>query len=202
MSNEAFDVICRFDEAIDSEAATEEDKLAFRETFDPKHLRFIEGESPTVFHCRRLKLSEMRAVMSEPDDSSRLFASFARGVVAVDDLRIEGGRTRWTRPTDKPLLTDTIDKAGFSIAEVQEVGAAIFGRSQLGKGRPAAWPLPGTSRLAIEAIASRRVAQKDRREMEDSAKTRLATAQLAQSSAPVTATPGHVTATASAEHTA
>lgn len=194
--SEAFEVVCRFDEAIDPEAQTEEQRLSFATTYSPKDLAYLPGEVPTVFHCKRLAVSDMRAVLSHPEPMQP-WAAFVRGLVSVTDMRCDdGARRTWTRPTEKPLTDEVVTKAGFSITEVNEVGEAIMGRSRVGKGRPAVWRLPATSRDALEALARLRVAQMAR----DSARSKAQRAsEQGQPSASDGETPGAATATASAE---
>lgn len=192
--SESFTVVARYDEAIDALAMTSDDRDGYRETFDIALLKYVEGERPTLWHCRRLRVSEMRDVLAQPHDSGKFEASFCRGLVRVDGLRTEGGRQAWTKPTDKPLTDKLLDI--FDPADVQEVGAAIFGRSHLGKGRPAAWPLPATSRLALEALVLHRAAG-----MRRSDRSRQSSERAAEASAtppdvsPDSATSGDATAT-------
>lgn len=161
MSNESFDVVCRFDEAIDAENS---DRQRFRETLDMRWLKFLPGDQPTVYHCRRLTSSEMREVARNPDDVTRYSSAFALGVTRVDAMRIPVGegealtfdRRNWVKtiPSEKHLNDKALNE--FDFAEIQEVGGAIWGRCHLGKGRPAAWPLPATSQHAIAALVSHR----------------------------------------------
>jgi hypothetical protein len=157
-----FDIVCRFDEALDPDGQSDEQRLAFPTSWAPADLAFLPGEPPTVFSCRRLAVTEMRQVQAyQPSDQP--WEAFARGVVSVRDLRCEGGSRRsWVRPSEKPLTPAAIEKAGFDIREINEVGMAIIGRSSVGKGRPAVWRLPATSADALEALARHRVAQRAR----------------------------------------
>ncbi len=191
--DESFKIVARYDEAIDAEAMPEEDRLAYRESFDTALLKFLPGEQPTWWYARRLRTSEMRDVLAQPDAAGRYFAAFARGIVRVED----GGRVTWTRPTDKPLSDKILDT--FDAADVQEIGAAIFGRSHLGKGRPAAWPLPDTSRLAVEALVLRRAAHTRRTALSALSRPPAEAPPPATSApSPAGATPGAATATAPA----
>lgn len=160
----AFKTICRFDEALDAEAMGPDGVRAYRETGDESKVKLRDGMTPTVFHCRRLKVSEMQTVLGHVTEADRFAAAFARGITRCEDLRTEsGGRTDWTRPdSERPVAQAVIDQM-FDAAEVQEVGAAIFGRSLLGKGRPATWPLPATSRYAVEALVFHLAEQTRRR---------------------------------------
>lgn len=156
-----FKIICRFDEAIDADAMSTEAIRAFRDTGEISHLRFVEDVRPTVFHCRRLKISEMQSVQSNTSDADIFVGAFLRGVVRVDDLRREdGGRMSWERPDETRAVTMKEAEERFDPGEVMEVGAAIYARSILGKGRPAAWPQPATSALAVGALARHRAEQK------------------------------------------
>ena len=154
MADTGFKVVCRFDPALDPEAMGSSAVRRFRETGDFAEAQFRDGMRPTVFHCRRLKVSEMQAVNGYATESDRLSAAFARGIIRCEDLYSENGsRREWIRPDpERPVASSVID-ATFDFGEVQEVGAAIYGRSILGKGRPAAWPLPDTSRAAVGALA-------------------------------------------------
>jgi len=155
-----FKIICRFDEALDAEAMGPEAVRTFRETGDFGSAKIREGHEPVVFHCRRLKVSEMQSVTSHTTEVEARTAAFARGLMSVDGRYADGGgRQSWTRPDpSRPITSNELD-ACFDFAEVQEVGAAIYGRSLLGKGRPVAWPLPDTSRDAVGALVSRLVGQ-------------------------------------------
>lgn len=156
MADTGFMVVCRFDPALDPEAMGSSAVRKFRETGDFSEAQFREGMRPAVFHCRRLRVSEMQAVNGYTTEADRLSAAFARGIIRCEDLYSENGSRRdWVRPdSDRPVASSAID-ATFDFGEVQEVGAAIYGRSILGKGRPAAWPLPDTSRAAVGALAYR-----------------------------------------------
>jgi len=195
MADESFTVVARYDEAIDAEAMSEDERISYRETFDCSLLKYLSGETPTKWHCRRLRTSEMRDVLSQPHDSGKYEAAFCRGLVRVEGKREDGGRTTWTRPTDKPFTDKVLDT--FDSADVQEIGAAIFGRSHLGKGRPAAWPLPATSRLAVGALVSRRVEETRRAALSAQNSERAAAAEPAINSH-ASETSGAATVTASA----
>ena len=160
MSDQTFRVICRFDEALDAMAMGKEAVERFRETGDPSVAKFLEGARPAVFFCRRLKVSEMQAVRGYPTEAEQLTAAFARGLIRCEDLYMENGERRnWERPDQtRPVAPSSIDEV-FDFGTVQEVGAAIYGRSILGKGRPAAWPLPATSSAAVGALVFHRVEQ-------------------------------------------
>lgn len=149
-----FRVICRFDPALDPESMGPDAVRVFRETGDPAVAKFVDGGTPAVFHCRRLKVSEMQAVHGYTSEADRFTAAFARGLIRCESLyREDGSRQGWERPDpERPVAQSAID-ASFDFGTVQEVGAAIYGRSVLGKGRPAAWPLPDTSRSAVGALA-------------------------------------------------
>lgn len=162
MTQTGFKVICRFDPSIDVEAMSQEDVRRFRETGDVALLRFFEGAKPTVFYCRRLRVSEMQAVKATTSEADMFVAAFQRGILSADDLLSEDGETtrRWARPdAERPVAMREVESA-FDAGEVLEVGAAIYGRSILGKGRPAAWPQPDTSVLAVAAIGLQRAALK------------------------------------------
>lgn len=158
VSPATFRVVARFDPAIDFERTTREAAAEYRESYDIGKLVFRDSDLPSIFYCRRLKVSEVQAAKHFTGDDVYV-ACFARGLMSVDNLRNEDGTQKnWTRPdADRPLTTREID-AAFDAGEVLEIGAAIYGRSILGKGRLAAWPLPDTSRLAVEGLALRRVA--------------------------------------------
>ncbi len=194
--SEAFEVVCRFDEAIDAEAMTSDDRDRFRETGDVSALKFLDGERPTVWHCRRLRTSEMRDVHSQSSDAGKYEAAFARGLMRVEGKRNGEARESWTRPVEgKPLNDRALD--GFDPADVLEVGAAIYGRSVLGKGRPAAWPQPATSRLAVAALVFRRVEARTTAERLSAQSSAQAAAGAVPPSSPASETSGPATATAS-----
>lgn len=156
-----FRIVCRYDPALDPLAMGPEGVFNYRETGDISLAKFREGMTPTVFHCRRLTVSEMQSVKSAADTDSAYVAAFCRGIMRVEALRPldpseedekADRRTTWTRPdAERPVTARELD-VSFSAGDVFEVGALIYGRSILGKGRPAAWPLPATSRLAVAAL--------------------------------------------------
>lgn len=189
-----FDIVCRFDEALDPDKQTEEQRLAFPTSWSPSDLAYLDGERPVVFHCRRLSVTEMRTVQGFAAHDQP-WAAFIRGLVSATDLRCDDGtRRNWTRSTEKPLNDDAIEKAGFDIATINEVGEAIIGRSSVGKGRPAVWRLPATSRDALVALGRHRVALKELAEARS--KSQLAAAQE-RSSASAGEKSGAATATES-----
>lgn len=196
MADESFTVVCRYDEAIDAEAMTSDDRDRFRETGDVAALKFLDGERPTIWHCRRLRTSEMRDVHSASGDAGKYEAAFCRGLMRVESKRVDGGREQWTRPVEgKPLNDRALDT--FDPADVLEVGAAIYGRSVLGKGRPAAWPQPATSRLAVAALVYRRVEARTSAERLSAQSSEQAAEGVAGPNSPASATSGPATATAS-----
>ncbi len=193
MADESFTVVCRYDEAIDAEAMTSEERDQFRETGDVAALKFLSGEKPALWHCRRLRTSEMRDVHAQPNDAGKYEAAFARGLVRVENLRVGSERQSMGRPSDKPLNDRALD--GYDPGDVLEVGAAIYGRSVLGKGRPAAWPQPATSRLAVAALVVRRVEARRISDLSDRSKPPAAEAAAAPPSH-ASETSGGATATA------
>lgn len=197
MADESFKVVCRYDEALDAEAMTSDERDRFRETGDVDALKYLDGEQPTVWHCRRLRTSEMRDVHSQSTDAGRYEAAFARGLMRVEGKRVDGGRESWTRPVEgKPLNDRALD--GFDPADVLEVGAAIYGRSVLGKGRPAAWPQPATSRLAVAALVFRRVEARTIAERTSARSSAPAEGAAPTPSSPASETSGPATVTAPA----
>lgn len=160
---DSFEVICRYDEAIDAEQVAPNDREKYRTGGDVKLLRFADGEQPTRFFCRRLKGSEMQAVREQASEPAMFSAAFSRGLQRATGVRKKEGsemvRKDWVRPTDRKLITTAELDQFFDFGDIQEVGASIYGRSVLGEGRPAAWPLPATSRLAVEGLVSHRVAE-------------------------------------------
>lgn len=166
MQNTGFKIVSRYDPAIDVAAMTEDGSIRiYRENGDAKHLKILPGATPTWFYCRRLKTSEMQAVRAHASEADILVACFARGVERVTGLRVETDeetddppRRDWVRPDPtRPLTTAEIDT--FDPGDVFEIGSAIYGRSILGKGRPAAWPQPDTSRLAVQGLVVRHAAR-------------------------------------------
>ena len=158
MSTSAFKIIPRFDDALDLVAMGEVGFAKYRDTMDFSTVVLKDGFEPTVYHCRRLRVSEMQAVRSRTSTDDAYAAAFARGVEKVEGLRDLDDETKrriWVRPSEeRPISVREIDEV-FSAGEVFEVGSAIFGRSILGKGRPAAWPQPATLRHAVGALVVR-----------------------------------------------
>ena len=188
-----FQIVCRYDEAIDAEAMTPEDRAAYRDNFDVSLLKFVPGERPAIFFARRLKNSEMEECASQATVAAAHRTAFAFGIMRVSDLRVGDERRTWTRSTPKPLNTAALDD--FDFADIQEIGSAIYGRCHLGKGRPAAWPLPATSQRALEALVSRRVAQKMRLAAAQSSEPAEAAEAAPASNSPGGETLGAATAT-------
>lgn len=158
--SDTFEVVSRYDEAIDAEAVSPTDREKYKNTGDMSLLRFIEGEKPTRFYCRRLKGSEMVTVREQISESGMFAAAFARGLVKATGVRRENGERRdWARGTDQKVISSKELDELFDFGDVQEIGALIYGKSILGKGRPAVWPQPATSRLAVEGLVFRRAVQ-------------------------------------------
>lgn len=160
-ANASFEVVRRFDPAIDPQAS---DWQAFIRTGDVSTLAFFDGETPTRFTCRRLRRSEVHEVQRLPTDADRYEAAFARGVMRIEGLRIESGRTSWVRPDRKtrdgaevPLSTRELD--AFAEADVLEVGAAVLARSLCDPFSPVFWPAPDTSLHALKVLEFHRAAQ-------------------------------------------
>lgn len=184
MTQTGFKVVCRFDPAIDTESMTQEEVRAFRDTGDVALLKFYEGQQPTTFYCRRLRVSEMQSVKATNSETDMFVAAFQRGLLSVENLRDEDGNVRkWSRPDAERPITMREVEAAFDAGEVFEVGSLIYGRSILGKGKPAAWPQPDTSALAVAALARLRAEQK-----------RAAAALSAQSNESPKAPPGETSA--------
>lgn len=159
MNPTSFKAICRFDPALDAEAMKAKGTLqAFTETGDISKAILLDGDEATVFHCRRLKVSEMQSAKSHSTEADVFVSCFAHGVMKVEAMREVDdkgtvSRRTWVRPdADRRITAREIDET-FDAGEVFEIGALIYGRSILGKGRPAAWPQPDTSRVAIAALA-------------------------------------------------
>jgi hypothetical protein len=198
--SETHTVVCRYDEAIDYESTPKADQDRYIETRDHACLRYIEGERPALFVVRRLLTSEMREVNAQHIESERNLMAFRKGLMSATDVRFfDGTRGPWLRPSPKPIRDAELDR--FSPADVNEVGSYVVAWSNLGKGRPAAWPLPATSALALEAHASLRVAQKKASAASSPHSSATPRAVLAgtSGSSPDGVTPGAATATGSNE---
>lgn len=158
MSTTGFQICSRFDEALDLIAMGDDAVAKFRELGDFSQVKFREGKTATIFFCRRLRTSEMQSVRAHVSEADIYAAAFARGVMKVEGLRgldapDDAERRTWVRPDpDRPVSTREIDEV-FAAGDVFEIGAAIYGRSILPKGRPAAWPQPATSRTALQAVS-------------------------------------------------
>jgi hypothetical protein len=155
----AFAVVRTYDPAIEWDALPTPDLNEFLQTRDPALLegRYIDGERPTVFHCRPLSQSEARDVRgrSDADKYERCFSLCVTRVEAlfVDDGSPDGARETWTRPNDgqkaRPLSDGVLDR--FSFGDVQHVGQVIFAASFSSPDRPLYVPLLDTCRDATTA---------------------------------------------------
>jgi hypothetical protein len=155
----AFSVIRTYDPAIEWDAIPTPELNDFLQTRDPAILegRIIEGQRPTVYHCRPLTQSEAREVRgrSESDRFERCFSLCVTRVehLFVDDGSPDGGRKSWTRPNDgqkaRPLSDGVLDE--FAFGDVQHVGQVIFVASFSSPDRPLYVPLLDTCRDATTA---------------------------------------------------
>lgn len=168
-----FKIVSRFDPALDAQAMLADGSMErYRESGEARYIKTVPGKDPAWFYCRRLRTSEMQAVRTHVSEADVYAACFARGVSRATGLRGElpdgadehddPPRRDWVHPAEgkRPLSTAELDT--FDPGDVFEIGAAIYGRSILGKGRPAAWPQPDTSRLAIQGLVALHVADQRR----------------------------------------
>lgn len=125
---------------------------------------FEPSDRPTVYFGRLLTWPEVREVRNRASEGDQNEAAFCRGLVKVEGLRFPGGdRKDWHRPTDHTGRDRVIPEEAlaefFDEATVQEIGMVIRMRSFLGRGSEPWYPLPDTSRLALQASLLRRAGQ-------------------------------------------
>lgn len=156
-----FAVVLAADAAIDYAASDMSKYVAER---DMSALVYLDGEQPTVYHCRPLTLQERRDVRNKATDADKYEAAFVRGLVRVERLLHEDGQRRdWVRPDDRSGKSKPIPDAAleryFDEAAIQEVGMVVWVRSFLARGSQGFFPLPDISRHALTASLYHRAAQ-------------------------------------------
>lgn len=125
-------------------------------------LEFIEGSKPTVFHGRRLTVSEWGQVQNCVTEADKFQAAFCRGLVKVDDLVLEEGASPivFIRPTDHSgkdrVIPDSVLESHFDPATIQEIGSVIYYKSFLARTPGRYFPLPDICRAAVSATMYRR----------------------------------------------
>lgn len=126
---------------------------------------FLPDVKPTIFHGRRLTVSEWSYVQNCVSDADKYQASFCRGLVKVDDLVLEdaGSPVAFARPTDHSgkdrVIPDSMLESHFDPATIQEIGMVIFYRSFLARTKGQWFPLPAICRDALSANLYRRAEQ-------------------------------------------
>jgi len=154
-----FQVILASDASIDVEAS---EMGRYYTERDLDALVFVDGESPTVYHCRPLTLQERRDVRNKATDPDRFEAAFVRGLVRVERLLHDDGQRRdWVKPDDRSGKSKTIPDSAlekyFDEAAVQEVGMVIWVRSFLARGSRGFYQLPAICQHALTASLYHRV---------------------------------------------
>ena len=191
----AFAVIRTYDPAIEWDAVPTPDLNEFLQTRDPALLenRYIDGDRPTVFHCRPLSQSEARDVRGRAD-ADKFERCFSLCVTRVEHLFKddgsndgEGVHESWTRPNDsqkaRPLSDSVLDR--FAYHDVQHVGQVIFAASFSSPDRPLYVPLLDTCR---DATTAAELSYRRRRAARMSA-TENSAADRPQAAAPTPAAP-------------
>lgn len=156
-----FQVVPVYDGAIDLGTSDLSEYLRTRET---KHLRYRDGETPVVFHCRVLTLTERRAARSCATDADRYEHAFRSCVQRVDHLQwADGSRRAWIRASDDGAKQRPIDDASleqhFAESDVQEVGSVIWVRSFFSRTAQPYYPLLPTSQHGLQGTIAHRAAQ-------------------------------------------
>lgn len=120
---------------------------------DPKHLVFLEGSKPMIWHLKKLTREEIKTVRNAGSSSDSCEAAFKRGLVKVENLRMPNGEIKdWYKQDDKSIIIDKVIEAYFSESQVQEIGAIIWQKSVLMVGSTAPYVLPPTSGLEVKGL--------------------------------------------------
>lgn len=135
----------------------------YLKTRDLSVYTFAPSERPTIYVARLLTWPEVRDVRNRASEGDQNEAAFCRGLVKAEGLTFPNGdRKDWHRPTDhtgrERVIPDEALSEYFDEATVQEIGMVIRIRSFLGRGSEPWYPLPDTSRLALQASLLRRAA--------------------------------------------
>lgn len=149
--SDRFKLVSVLDEAINTEGMLISEMREYQETRDHSLIErhILPGKKPTIFHCRevprRVWGGFVQAGISESDRYARAFLC---GVVEVENLRQDDGRVldSW-RPhgrTEMSMLDDA-DLERFTPSDVEEIGAAIYMRSFLGRRIGRGYRLPHMS---------------------------------------------------------
>ncbi len=163
-SRNSFPVVCPFDEAIDPR---ESNLNLYVRTRDMKHLKFLPGELPVIFHTIRLPTSVvMRAIERAGTEAEKHTLAFCYGVVKVENFRTEDrpdphtwspGRTIDTS-FGKLTAIDDEELELFAPSEVADIGSVCHQRAFLARRRQPTFVPPDSSAQALAlTTASRRL---------------------------------------------
>ncbi len=139
-SMDDFRLVSIRDDAIDRENS---DLAAYAEDmeYNPEHLTYHSGMSPTFFVCRGLTAGEMRGIQDAPIQrkdgtaigfGSMVWLAFRHGVVAMENF--DGWNDKAIVKGNPPLVSERWIDENLHFETVQEIGLAILNRSRLGEG--------------------------------------------------------------------
>ena len=136
-----YSLISAQDPAIDREAS---DLDAYERDYgyDPSHLGFVEGETPTVFRCRPLSHRTMARIYDrmvragkggdvEIAVSEAALMAFRHGVADIENLPGFEAR-KHVQPGPPPVIRENwLDEAPLPLDIIIEIGSVILARSRL-----------------------------------------------------------------------
>lgn len=132
-STRPFPVISAADSAIDTEAMTDSEMLAYLQQRDISAIKLRAGQRAAVFHLREVSHEDQANILETcTTQTAREIRAFRAAVVEVTDCRFsERERGRW-EPADKRLGLTADEAKLFTMATILEVGAVAWARSFLG----------------------------------------------------------------------
>jgi hypothetical protein len=122
----------------EEDPAVEPGRARYEETADISHLKFKDGQKPTIFHFDRLTRKEYLKYSSKPMDQSMLSAEeiFARCLKRVDNLETEDGSPfELEFADDGKILSDDCRDRLFSPQLIGAASAFILQHSKLDPSR-------------------------------------------------------------------
>lgn len=154
-------VISVNDDAIDTEAMSVAEMLAYAKTRDVGKLRFKQNARPTRYHVREVPHALMESwVLAASGEAEQCRRAFLAAVVQVDNLPQRDGTTlpSWT-PPGMPTADSMPDAEAvrFSAADRTEIGMVALERSFLAPRIVRAYHLPPSSVRLLELREFRRV---------------------------------------------
>ncbi len=143
-----FKTVSANDPAIDRAATGRKGLVAFGETRDMKHLVFLPGAKPVVYHLKEISHSRMtRWVMSSESEPEQCSRAFQAAVIRIDDLAAADGiklGPGWVPPMIgdlDPLMADEAMER-FPLFAILEIGGVAYRRSFFGPSTTLTYALP------------------------------------------------------------